>query len=317
MYSAITRGSIFIDRLRGFIEENYPIRPVAIAPAARGFYGETWRVDAPQGCFFAKLDCSPHQNVYERSFPVIEHMCSHGIDFISKILKTREGGHCTHFEDGVLGLFDWIEGENQENDSTKPHEYDMLAKIYTVDTKGLAIPREDFSAREADRFFDRRERVQDEGILALLEAKWAEIERCAQRLRYFSGICEEDDTGFVHGKEFAITHGDAGGNVLVFGENYHIIDWDDPRLAPPERDAWFWMHRPWAMRAFHGALRENHIEYTLRPVRLAYYCYYMYFFYLNEILDAHFALGGLQDYLADYLHGWMNDNRDYAERSIP
>jgi len=73
------------------------------------------------------------------------------------------------------------------------------------------------------------------------------------------------------------------------------------------------MHRPWAMEAFHEALRQNGIGYTLRPERLAYYCYYMYFFYLNEILDAHFALGGLSDYLADYLGGWMNDNRAYAE----
>jgi len=310
MYSSIKRDAGFDRHLRNFIDEHYPIQPTDITPAARGFYGETWRIDAPQGRIFAKLDCSPHQSVYERSFPVIDHLCANGIDFISKIVKTREGDLHTRFEGGVLGLFDWIDGENREDDATKPHEYQMLAKVYTVDPAGLAIPREEFKARGADRFFERRARVGDKDILALLEGKRAEIDACARQLRHFSRICAGDETGF------AITHGDAGGNVLVHGEKYHIIDWDIPLLAPPERDAWFWMHRPWAMRAFHEALRQNGIHYALRPERLAYYCYYMYFFYLNEILDAHFALGGMSVYLADYLGGWMNDNRAYAERNM-
>jgi len=310
MYSAIKREAAFIAQLRAFINENYPIQPTAITPAARGFYGETWRIDSPQGRFFAKLDSSPHQPIYERSFPAIEHMCNHGIDFISKIVKTRDGKLCTHFEGGELGLFDWIPGENREDDSTKPHEYQMLARVYTVDPKGLDIAREDFSAQVADEFYPRQERAKDEKILALLESKQEEIGACAGWLRHFSQVCAGDDAGFV------ITHGDAGGNVLVSGEKYYIIDWDDPRLAPPERDAWFCMHRPRAMREFHSALRQNGIAYTLRPERLAYYCYYMYFFYLNEILDAHFVLGNLLDYLSDYLNGWMNDNRAYAERNI-
>jgi len=315
MYSAVQRDEAFLRRLRAFIEEVYPIQPKAIIPANRGFYGETWRVDSLRGSFFAKLDCSPHQGVYERSFPVIEHLCAHGIDFICKIVKTRDNRLYTNFEGGVLGLFDWIDGENRQDEQSKPHEYQMLAKVYSVDASGLAIPREDFSAHAADAYFERRTRVEDESILALLEAKRTEIDACAQQLRRFSERCAGDDTGFV------ITHADAGGNVLVrdtpaCGEQYYLIDWDTPRLAPPERDAWFCMHWPWAMRAFHDALRQNGIGYTLRPERLAYYCYYMYFYYLNEILDAHFALGDLSAYLADYLDGWMNDNRNYAERNI-
>jgi hypothetical protein len=153
--------------------------------------------------------------------------------------------------------------------------------------------------------------VEDEAILALLKNKREEIDVNARRLRHFSEICAGDESGF------AFTHGDAGGNVLVRGGNYRIVDWDTPLFAPPERDAWFCLHLPWAMQAFHGALRQNGIGYTLRPERLAYYCYHMYFYYLNVILDAHFALGGMVTaYLADYLGGWMNDNRAFCERTI-
>jgi len=70
--------------------------------------------------------------------------------------------------------------------------------------------------------------------------------------------------------------------VIVSEGKYHIVDWDDPRLAPPERDAWFCMHWNWATAAFNKALRENGIEYALRIERMAYYCYQYFFFYLKK-----------------------------------
>jgi len=310
MYSNVTRDEAYRRRLRDFIEENYPLRPTAITPAKRGYYGETWRIECDEGCYFAKLVYGYHTARYQESFAVIEHLCAHGIDSISRIVKTRAGALYTNFDGGILGLFVWIEGENREDDGTKPREYRMLATIYTVDPSGLSIPREDFSARAADKFFGQWARVTDAAILALLESKRDEIEQSARRLRHFSQRCAGDESGFV------ITHGDAGGNVLVHENEYHIVDWDIPLLAPPERDAWFLMHLPWAMREFQKALRQNGIHYTLRPERLAYYCYHMYFYYLNEILDTHFALGGEAVYLTDYLDGWMNNTRAFCERTI-
>jgi len=290
MYSSIIRDEAFIQRLLDFIQANYSVTPAAIIPAKRGYFGETWRAECREGLYFVKLVNGYHRARYQKSFSVIEHLCTHGVDYISKIVKMRDGSLYSEFEGGVLGLFDWIEGENREDDSTKPHEYQMLARVYAVNPAGLDIPRENFSARSVDRFFAQWKRMEDKTILALLERQRPELEHCARRLRQFSQSCTGDESGFV------ITHGDAGGNVLarsvpLHGDKYHIIDWDIPLLAPPERDAWFWLHRPWATRAFHEALRQNGIAYTLRPERLAYYCYHMYFFYLNEFLDTYFELG--------------------------
>jgi len=317
MYSAISRDEAFNRQLVCFIQASYSLHATAITPARRGYFGETWRVECREGLVFAKLVHGYHRLRYQKSFAVAEHLCAHGIDCVSRIVKTRNGSLSCEFEGGVLGLFDWIDGKNQEDDRSKPHEYSMLAKIYAVDTAGLDIPREDFSSGAAQLFFEKWARVEDETILALLEDKRAELEHCARRLRCFAQICAGDESGFV------ITHGDAGGNVLVHSvparaDKYHIIDWDIPLLAPPERDAWFWLHRPWAMRAFHSALRRNGIAYTLRPERLAYYCYHMYFFYLNEFLETYFEMGSLVSApLAEYLGGWMNDNRAFCERNIP
>jgi hypothetical protein len=64
----------------------------------------------------------------------------------------------------------------------------------------------------------------------------------------------------------------------------------------------------WAMSAFHNSLRENGINYTLQPKRLAYYCYDFFFFYLNAYLDANTQA----DTVEEYIDGWIKESVDYA-----
>jgi thiamine kinase-like enzyme len=96
-------------------------------------------------------------------------------------------------------------------------------------------------------------------MLQLIDAKSALIRRYIERLMTFAKRCRTD---FDH---FYITHGDAGGNIIVSEDKFYIVDWDETMLAPPERDAWFCMHWSWAMNAFHDVLRQSGIEYALKP----------------------------------------------------
>jgi hypothetical protein len=87
------RDSEYIFRLARFLRDEYCIKAADITPAKRGFYGETWRLDSTDESYFVKLVYpAAYAAVYERSFHVIEHLCNHGIDFISKIIKTKDGG---------------------------------------------------------------------------------------------------------------------------------------------------------------------------------------------------------------------------------
>jgi thiamine kinase-like enzyme len=97
----------------------------------------------------------------------------------------------------------------------------------------------------------------------------------AKRLSFFAGLCRGDTSNFY------ITHGDAGGNFLVNNGKYYIVDWDDAFLAPPERDAWVMGYCDWARRLFEQSLLRNGIDYSLRPERLAYYGYHMFFYWLT------------------------------------
>ena len=192
--------------------------------------------------------------------------------------------------------------------NTKILEYQMLAKVYTVPTEGLLIPRENFSAESADTFISQWLSLPaDAPICALFERRRAKIEHRARRLTQFSERCRNDIS------QFFITHGDAGGNFIASGDKNYIVDWDTVLLAPPERDAWFCMCWDWAMDAFHDALRQSGINYTLRPERLAYYCYHMFFYYLNAYLDRYIQIGLAQD-IEEYMDGWIEEAFQFADK---
>jgi len=99
MYSSIVRDDTYKKCLLDFIQCDYDIYVVDINVAKRGFYGETWKASAEKAHFFIKLVyCDEHKWIYEQSLPVIQHLCDHGIDFISRIVKTKEGKISTCFD---------------------------------------------------------------------------------------------------------------------------------------------------------------------------------------------------------------------------
>lgn len=354
MYSSVIRTDGYKRRLLRFIKFEYGINVAGIAgitPAKRGFYGETWRLDTPQKLraavaaktaneeglssaeettieentidvtdtqtsvkrsYFVKLDYSPHRDIYERSFPVVEYLCNSGIDFISKVVKTTDGRLFTRFDGAVLGVFEWIDGENTQTNESKIPEFRMLARVYDTPYEGLPLSREDFSSKSVDTFYTQWNILKDEAVNALLEKNRAKIEHRAGRLRAFSDLCRGDTTNFY------ISHGDAGGNFIAGAQRNYIVDWDEPLLAPPERDAWVMCSYEWARDAFHEALRQNGIAYTLRPERLAYYCYHYFFFYLTSYLDALPLVGPEQleayiEIITEYLDSWVQDSFDFAD----
>jgi len=305
--------------LLDFISFEYGLSGVSLTPAQRGFYGETWRLDVAQGMneadspgssgvsevsYFVKLVYAfEHKDTYRRSFPVMHHLWEHGVDFISRVVAARDGRLFTEFDGAILGVFDWIEGELIETDATKIPEYQMLAKVYTVPACGLDVPREDFSGGSSDVFFEQWGVLDDKTLLSLLEKNRGKIEHRAERLKHFAVLCRENIG------DFFITHGDAGGNFIANGDKHFIVDWDNPVLAPPERDAWVMCSKDWAREAFEDALRQNGISYTLRTGRLAYYCYWFFFYYLTAFLDASADAKTVEE----YLDGWIKDSISYCD----
>lgn len=279
MNNQTNRDEIYIKILMNFICEEYNFKDVSLTPARRGFYGETWKMKADNNDYFVKLIYfAEYQDIYESSFEVINFLCNNGIDFINTVVKTANGNLFTHFDGAVLGIFDWIDGENIETNESKVWEYQLLAKVYAIPIDGVNIRKEDFSGKSADIFFRQWKLAEDRDILFFLEKNQEKLKYRARRLEYFSNLCRKDTSNFY------ITHGDAGGNFLVNKGKYFLVDWDDVLLAPPERDAWVMGYCDWARCLFQKTLGENGIKYVLKPERLAYYCYYMFFFWLTWLI---------------------------------
>lgn len=316
MYNNIQRDNEYINCLKDFIRNKYHIHAIAITPAKRGYYGETWKLETVNKLYFIKLDYLPrHQKLFQNSLSVVEYLCNSGIDFINKIVKTCNGELYSIFNSAVLGVFEWIDGENIETDDTKIPEYQMLCKIYPLTKQGFDIPTAEFSDASALRFYKKWDELKaaplDEAnntVLSILEHHSEKLSHCALRLSHFALLCQKNKA------DFYITHGDAGGNFFVGNSRYYFVDWDEVMYAPLERDAWVMCCRDWARKLFNVTLKENNIPYTLRPERLAFYCYHMFFLYLGEFLED-FTLQGYSKGIEDYFDEcWIEERIQYADK---
>lgn len=313
----MTNSPEYINRLANFIELGYNISALSIIPAKRGYYGETWRLDTSEKSYFIKLDYSErHKEKYKNSLTVVNYLCDNGIDFISHIVKNKNGKLYSCFESAILGVFNWIDGENVENFDTKIPEYKMLSMIYPLTKQSFNIPTLEFTDKMANDFYCKWDVLKNEPasegnhvILEILEKNVNMLSHRAARLNHFATLCESDESHFY------ITHGDAGGNFLVNGRQFYIIDWDEVMYSPLERDAWVMGGYGWARDAFESALHQNGIQYALRQERIAFFCYHMFFFYLNELLED-FILYGRFKKLESYFSGdwWVEERIQYADK---
>ena len=308
-------GPEYMDSLGRFLAEEYGFDVKKLLPAKRGFYGETWNVLAESGTYFLKLDYwEHHKESLQNSLLVIQYMTDSGIDFIPKVIGTKDGILYSRFRQGTAAVFEHVPGELSEDYATE-QLYGLLTRVYRLNTDGLEVETETFDGKKAEVFqaLQTRPELPAEVKTALAE-KAPDISRYMERLKQLSAACQGKK------EHFHITHGDAGGNCILNGGRLSIVDWDGAMLAPIERDAWIYICDKAAMEAIHSTLLENGIDYELEQNRLCYYCYDFFFHYLNEylrsLLDAESGwqreeiTKGLAGYLADC---WIYERLDAAD----
>ncbi len=318
MYSIVKRDEKYLNELINFINENYELNILKIKPAKRGFYGETWQIFTIDNSYFLKYNFSNIKNEYADSFSVMQFFSENNITFTPKIIPTKNGGLYTAFNDGILGIFEWIDGENLETDETKPFEYAMLCQIYSLPKFNSKINIERFEIDVLNVFYGLLDRLKysddkNEKLLYKEIIKKADLISFREnQLIKYSKLCKLDMGNFY------LTHGDAGGNLLVNDNKKFIIDWDAPKYAPPERDAWFvCVHKLWARDTFNSILKKHNINYELKYERLAFYAYFSYFYYFTEYLTAVFDIKeGKKELINDvisYMKCWIETPLSFAD----
>lgn len=203
-----------------------------------------------QKSYFVKLK---HGHEHDVGVAILELLHDKGIQEVIPPLKTLQGNSAHRFGDFTLIVYPFIEGVDGFSQTLTDQQWVTLGRVLRK-VHELKVPlalknmirKEKYSSKWRDivRSFYARiegEVVGDEAAKKLhlfMKEHMAEIRRLvdtAEALSHKIRLKSEPEESFV------LCHADIhGGNVLLDKEgSFYIVDWDDPVMAPKERDLMF------------------------------------------------------------------------------
>ncbi len=264
----------------------YWIEAVALTllPIGADMDASVYKVEArDQKTYFVKLKRGHSNDVHSA---ILEFLQASRIQQLILPLKTAEGKQTQQMGDFTLIVYPFVQGQDGFTRSLADEQWiafgRALRQVHEVDVPAslqTRIRREDFSPkwRDAVRSLYTLEEapVGDEVALNLwkfLQKNRSIIQRLVDRSEQLS------QTARTLSPQFVLCHSDIhGGNILVEDKDaFYIVDWDDPILAPKERDLMFigggvgnvW-NKPHEEKLFYQGYGQTDIDWTL----LTYYRY--------------------------------------------
>lgn len=210
----------------------------------------------------------------------------HGVPHLIAPLKTASGSLFCPLEDFRAVLYPFIEGENAVRSGLTPPQWvEFGHTLKAVHNLGLAqqafnqLPRETFdipsllkvSEMERALTTHRLEHPAQQRLAVVWDEKRDLISRAGLRARQLGNTLEQAEL------EFVLCHSDIhAANVMVSGEEFFLVDWDSPKLAPPERDLLFIIGSPIARRVLpeeESLFFAGYGETRVNPEALTYFRY--------------------------------------------
>ena len=197
--------------------------------------------------YFVKLKRGHH---YDISVAILALLQASGIQQIIPPIKTIDGELTQHINDFTLIVYPFVDGQNGfcynlTDDQwvtlgkvlRQVHEFDVPPSIKDRIRKEVYSSKWREAVRSLYAHIDGN-LTGDETALKLqtfMKEHRAVIHRLVDRAEALSQKIQEQSP------EFVLCHSDIhGGNVLIDGNGaIYIVDWDDPIMAPKERDLMF------------------------------------------------------------------------------
>jgi spectinomycin phosphotransferase len=222
------------------------VRDVALIPGRTHAEATVYRVEADGSSYFFKLTHNQPPN----SLSVVQHLARAGITQVPAPAKSRDGLLTTAI--GALSaiLYPFIEGENGFTHPLTDQQWIALGAavraIHDVEVPpslSATMRHENYSNVWRSRVRSHMGAIEtldpdDEvsrGLVELLSTWRDAITKLVEHSELLAATLRRVDLPLV------VCHGDLhAGNVLVDGDrSLAIVDWDDPVLAPKERDLMF------------------------------------------------------------------------------
>lgn len=294
------------------LHDNYGFQTASITVGPRQFVAETFVVRRASGQrYFCKVIDKPlFIPKIMASLPALRQMHEAGFTRINHPIETVDGSLWVLVDDELVVLYNYIDAPQSYD--YEPRELGrLIGKLHSLSSQiSTGINRENFTfayQAEFEKLYHQVLQGQhvDEVLIALqaiLRDREPEIATYFEVLNEVISAC--------HGRSFelVVTHGDAGGNVLVKApDDIYIVDWDEILLAPRERDLWIMV----AERDFMSGYREICPGYEIDQLAYDFYVSMQYFYYLYYYLteiaskkDSAYRMQKLAD-LREYFDGWI------------
>ena len=232
------------------LNTHYGIEAITLTflPLGADMNASVYKAETHRGhSYFVKLK---HGHRYDMSVAILALLQNSGIQQIIPPIKAIDGELTQHINDFTLTVYPFVDGQNGfcynlTDDQwvalgkvlRQVHEFDLPPSIKD------RIRKEVYSSkwRDAVRSLDAHingNLTGDETALklqAFMKEHRAVINRLVDRAESLSQKIQKQSPQFV------LCHSDIhGGNVLIDGNGaIYIVDWDEPIMAPKERDLMF------------------------------------------------------------------------------
>jgi spectinomycin phosphotransferase len=200
-----------------------------------------------QSSYFVKLKRGHHHDI---SVTILTLLHEAGIQQIIPPIKTKHGQLTAEIDDYTLIVYPFVDGENGFSRPLTADQWftlgKMLKQVHTFNVPSSVqslVRREAYSAqwREAVRSFYTHMEVKSgcddiaTKLIIFMKEHEASIHRLVDRSEQLGQIIQEKTP------EFVLCHSDIhAGNVLINKQGtIYVVDWDEPIMAPKERDLMF------------------------------------------------------------------------------
>ncbi|MCH9613376.1 MAG: Stress response kinase A [Chlamydiia bacterium] len=196
--------------------------------------------------YFLKIQ---RKEFHEVSLEVIDFLVSSGIERVIPPIKTVQGKTSQILNEETLTLYPFIEGQNGFNRSLSEDQWvklgQALRQIHSLELPQSLykrLRRETFSAKWRESVRSMKAHINADSptdalsrsLQTFMQQKLPEIHRLVDRSEALAEGLKNAPL------ELVLCHSDIhGGNVLISHADLYIVDWDEPILAPKERDLMF------------------------------------------------------------------------------
>ena len=268
------------------LHEEYDIRVAGLTflPLGADMGSAVYRVVAGDGiAYFLKL----RKGFEEIVVTVPMFLKSQGVQEIISPFETKAKQGWADFGEYKIILYPFIEGKDGfDRELTDSHRRTLGAALKRIHSAQVPqelkkhIPKETFDPRWRESLKSFQTLIENKlfddptalNLAEFMKSKWDEINRLVMRTEELAVELQSQPL------EFVLCHTDIhGGNILISdSEELYIVDWDNPLLAPKERDLMFiggGIDNIWKSERDEAVFYEGYRKTDINLSALAYYRY--------------------------------------------